>query len=172
MRNTGFGIVLLALTASGCNGSSRELLPVTPTPTAAAPTVSTEPPLSPPSQRPRQPELGTSIAVDQAVSSRVTPDDPLCDPGWRYRCRYFRLAVPRDGVLRVTIQWNPAQLDPYPLDMEIIGPSGSGWLGQIGRGPQRIGRGRVSGGSTYVIEVWSFLTPGEPFELLASLEED
>jgi hypothetical protein len=55
--------------------------------------------------------------------------------------------------------------------MDVIGPSGAGWVGEIAEGPYRIARGRVTGGNTYVIEVWSFSTPHEPFELSTSLEQ-
>jgi hypothetical protein len=54
--------------------------------------------------------------------------------------------------------------------MGVFGPSGAIADGQIGVGLERIARGRVSAGSTYVIEVWSFLTKPEPFELTTSIE--
>jgi hypothetical protein len=81
------------------------------------------------------------------------------------------VVVPQDGVLEVAVRWNVTQTNPYPLDMDVIGPSGAGWVGEIASGPQRIARGRVTRGSTYVIEVWSFLTPPEPFELSTSLQQ-
>jgi hypothetical protein len=59
----------------------------------------------------------------------------------------------------------------YPFDMGVLGPSGAVADGQIGVGLERIARGRVSAGSTYVIEVWSFLTTPEPFDLSTSIEQ-
>jgi hypothetical protein len=124
--------------------------------------------MSPPFRYPSQPAAGASITLGQTISSRITLDDPICDTGWPFRCQYFRLAVPAEGVLEVTIRWSATQLDPYPLDMGVIGPSGEGWVSEFSGQPYRIGRGRVSGG-TYVIEVWSFLVPHEPFELTTVL---
>src|SRR4029453_13694209 len=135
------------------------------------PPVRGDPPRSPGSRRDRQPDLGRTIAVGEIVSSRVTPDDPNCGDPYRFRCQYFRLPGPQGGVLGVTIRWNAAQHDPYPLDLDVIGPSGAGWVGEIATGPQRIARGRVPGASTYVIEVWSFVTPDEPLDLITSLEQ-
>lgn len=165
MRNTHLAIILILLVAYGCDNGGQ--LPAGP---------STIPPAS--SQGARQP-VETPIALGQTVSSRVTDDDPICRKPYPFRCQYFLLPVPEDGVLDVTIWWSAAQRDPYPLDMEVIGPSG-GWSADIpefvGRlpvanGPSRVARGPAIGGSTYVIEVWSFLTPHEPFELITSLEQ-
>ena len=157
MRNTHLAIILILLVACGCDNGGQ--LPAAPSTIAPAS-----------SEGARQPDLGTPIALGQIVSSRVTDDDPICGNPYRFRCKYFLLPVPEDGVLEVMIRWSAAQRDPYPLDMEVIGPS-RGWSAEIANGPYRVARGRASGGSTYVIEVWSFLTPHEPFELTTSLEQ-
>ena len=171
MRNVHLAVILLAFVAHGCDGGSRPL-PSAPSVVPASPTAtSREPVLSPAFQYSRQPDLGTPIALGQIVSSRVTDDDPTCGDVFPNRCQYFRLPVPQDGVLEVTIRWNATQRNSYPLDMGVIGPSGMGWVSEFANGPYRNARGRVSGGGTYVIEVWSFLMPHEPFELIASLEQ-
>ena len=170
MRNAHLVVVFLVFGACGCGDGDRPL-PIAPTAVPTPAPISGEPRLSPPRSRDRQPDLGRTIAVGEIVRSRVTPDDANCGDPYPFRCQYFRLPVPQDGVLEVTIRWSAAQRDPYPLDMEIIGPSGAGWVGEIATGPERIARGRATGASTYVIEVWSFLTPDEPFELITSLQQ-
>lgn len=170
MRNAHVAIVVSAFMAPGCNGGDR-YLPVVPSTVPAPPTTrSGDPRLSPFSQRDRQPDGGTVIAVGRIVSSRVTPEDPTCGTKYPFHCQYFRVPVSQDGVLEVTLRWSAAQRDPYPLDMDVIGPSGDGWVGEIANGPYRVARGRITGGSTYVIEVWSFVTPHEPFELTTSVQ--
>lgn len=171
MRNAHVAVVLLTFAASGCDGGNRQL-PAAPSAVPASPTtVSSDPRMSPSSQRDRQPDVGTLIALGQVVSSRATADDPICGTRYPFHCQYFRLPVSQDGVLEVTLRWSAAQRDPYPLDMDVIGPSGAGWVGETANGAYRVARGRAAGGSTYVIEVWSFLTPHEPFELTTSLEQ-
>ena len=170
MRNAHVTLALVALAAYGCDDAGQQPLTAPSTVSAIATPLSGESRLSPPSQRDVQPDAGTLIALGQAISSRVTDDDPICGSAYPFPCRYFRVAVPQDGVLEITIRWSAALRDPYPLDMDVIGPSGVGWIGEIAEGPRRIARGRVAGGNTYVIEVWSFLTPHEPFELTTSLE--
>jgi hypothetical protein len=171
MRINYLAIVLLASVAYGCGGGSRGLVTAPSAIAPPPPIVPTEPRMSPPFNYPRQTELGTAIALGTTTSSGVTADDPICPDSGAvpYRCQYFRLAVPETGVLDVTIRWSTAQRDPYPLDMGVIGPSGAGWVSEFSNGPYRIARGQVSGGNTYVIEVWSFLTPPEPFELTTSI---
>ena len=105
---------------------------------------------------------------NNCVTDRVADDDPSCGGAYPYRCRYFRVAVPHDGALVVTIRWNcPAS---YPFDLGVYGPTGPVADGQIGVGLDRTARGRVIGGTTYLIEVWSFLTPSASFELSTSIE--
>ena len=160
-------VFLLALGA--CGGSETSRLPVAPSAPATPPLVSNEPSMSPPTRRGSQPDLGKTIPLGETVRSRVAPDDPLCGEAYPYGCKYFRVLVPQDGVLEITVRWSATQSSPYPLDMDVIGPSGAGWAGEIASGPQRIARGLAAAGATYVIEVWSFLTPHEPFELTTSL---
>jgi len=171
MRHVNLAVVVLVLIASGCGGGDRQL-PMGPSAVPAPLPSSGEPRMSPPTLRDRQPDLGRPIPLGEMVSSRVATDDPVCPGPHLFRCQYFRLTVPQDGVLEVTIRWSAAQRDPYPVDMDVIGPSGAGFSGEIASGPYRVARGRVAGGSTYVIEVWSFLTPDEPFELTTLLKQD
>jgi hypothetical protein len=171
MRINHLEVVLLASVAYGCSDGSRGLVTA---PSAIAPPpsiVPTEPWMSPPFNYPSQTALGTTIALGATTSSSVTAGDPICpdSSAFPFRCQYFRLAVPESGVLDVTIRWSASQRDPYPLDLGVIGPSGAGWMSVFSNAPYRIARGQVSGGNTYVIEVWSFLTPHQPFELITSL---
>jgi hypothetical protein len=117
------------------------------------------------------PTTAATIAVGEVVNSQVTMDDPLCDPGWPHRCRYYRLTAPADGVLDVTMRWSSQQPDPYPLDIDVISAIGRmGLPAGVGPGPQRRVTLRVKAGDTYVIEIWSFLSPGEGFELSTTLQ--
>ena len=65
--------------------------------------------------------------------------------------------------------WSTAQADPYPLDIGVYGPTGD-WPAVVGPGAQRYVDVVADAGATYLIEVWSFLTPAEPFELTSSIE--
>ena len=95
------------------------------------------------------------LAFRTTVTDRVADDDPSCGGAYPYCCRYFRVAVPHDGALLVTIRWKvPAS---YPFDLGVHGPTGPVADGEIGVGLDRTARGRVLGGTTYLIEVWSFL---------------
>ena len=108
------------------------------------------------------------LAFGTTVTDHVADDDQSCGGAYPYRCRYFRVAVPHDGVLVVTIRWNfPAS---YPFDLGVYSPIGPVADGQIGIGLERTARGRVIGGTTYLIEVWSFLTPSGSFDLSTSIE--
>ena len=73
-------------------------------------------------------------------------------------------------MLRVTMRWSAAQPDPYPLDIGVMGPNGGEWFPAVGPGTQRYVDVLADAGATYLIEVWSFLTPAEPFELMSSIE--
>jgi hypothetical protein len=167
MRYVRFSVVCFSMLALGCDGSRRSLLPTRPSelpPTATTPT-------SP--QAPRVLTVAaTTVAVGEVVNSRVTPDDPLCDPGWPHRCRYYRLTIAEDGVLDVAMGWSPQQPDPYPLDIDVLGSFGPVSPTQVGPGPRRRVGVRVKAGDTCLIEIWSFLTPGEEFELTTSLQAE
>jgi hypothetical protein len=168
MRNVAvWWVVLSALAANAC-GDERKSLPTAPT--TVIPSTPAAPPQPPPPSPgpPRSLDGGTPIEFGQTVTLAVTSDDPVCGSAYPYHCRQFRLTVPHDGVLVVRLRWSvPAS---YPFDMEIFGPSGTIAEGQIGVGLERIARGRVSGGTTYLIEVWRFLTTAEPFDLSTSIE--
>lgn len=166
MRNVGSLVVLLALVAGGCEGPHRSVV-LGPTP--LAPTASPSPPLPAPVPHPRLAEA-IPLAVGQAITSQTTTDDPLCTPDWPHRCRYFKITAPEKGTLHVTMRWSEAQRDPYPLDIGVIGPNGVEWSADVGPGTQRRVQVEVDADATYVVEIWSFLTPAEPFELTSSLE--
>ena len=159
MRNVGSIMVLLAVAAVGCENPQRALL-LAPTPLASTP-----PPAPVPDPRL---EGASPIVIGETVHSQATADDPLCDPGWSYPCRYFKVTASSHGRLRVTMRWSAAQPDPYPLDIGVPGPFGE-WLAMIGPGAQRYVDVPVDAGATYLIEVWSFLNPAERFELTSSL---
>jgi hypothetical protein len=166
MRKIALWVALSALAVCGC-GDERRPLPTTPS--AILPTPSPEP--RPPAPAPPHLlDLETPIEFGQSDTFTVTSDDPVCGARpYQYHCRYFRVTAPRDGVMVVTIGWKIPE--EYPFDMAVFGPSGGVADGQIGVGLERIARGRVSAGSTYVIEVWSFLTTPEPFDLSTSIEQ-
>ena len=149
MRNVGSLMVLLALAAIGCESPQRALL-LGPTPLTSTP----PPAPSPPPQVPH-PRLADAnpMAIGETVRSQTTTDDPFCDPGWPHRCRYLEVTAPHDGMLRVTMRWSPAQPDPYPLDIGVIGPNGREWLPVVGPGTQRYVDVPAGAGATYLIEV-------------------
>ena len=160
-------VALSALAAYGCS-DERKSSPTAPT--TVIPSVPAVPPQPPPPSPapPRGLDGVTPIAFGQTVTVTVTDEDPMCGSAYPYHCRQFRLSVPHDGVLVVTIRWRiPVS---YPFDMSVFGPSGAIADGQIGVGLERIARGRVIGGTTYVIEVWRFHPTSEPFDLSTSIE--
>lgn len=162
MWKAGSLVVLLALAAAGCEDSKQALV-LGPTPPAGTPA------LPPPVAHPRLADAHL-IAIGETVRGQVTGDDPLCDPTWAPRCRYFKLTAPGAATLRVMLRWSAGQLDPYPLDIEVHGPNRS-WGGAVaGPGAQRYVDVAVEAGATYLIEVFSFLGPAEPFELTTSIE--
>ena len=155
--------VFLAMLALGCDGG-RSVWPTVPSQLPPATTTPTPPP------GPMVPPNAATIAVGDVVKSLVTVDDPLCDPGWAHRCRYYRLTVPADGILDVTITWSSQQPDPYPLDIDVISALGrSGPPAAVGPGPQRRVTLSVKSGDMYTIQIWSFLSPAEAFELSTTL---
>jgi hypothetical protein len=158
MRSIALWIALSTLAVSAC-GDQRRPLPTAPSTFVPTPSLSPDPRL----------DIGTPIDFGQTLTFTVANDDPVCPGAYQYHCRYFRVTVPQDGILLVTIRWKIPM--SYPFDMGVLGPSGAVADGQIGVGLERIARGRVSAGSTYVIEVWSFLTTPEPFDLSTSIEQ-
>lgn len=100
----------------------------------------------------------------------MTQNDPLCDAGWPHRCRHYRLTAPAAGVLKVTMTWSSQVADPYPLDIGVVDPLGRTYYPSVGPGAQRQVSVQVSAGTTYVIEIWSSLSPGEEFELHTAIE--
>ena len=161
-----FSVISFALTALGCGGGSSSVVPTGPS--QSLPPASTVVP----SREPMVPANAATITVGEVVKGQVTGEDPLCDPGGRHRCRYYRLVSPADGILEVTIKWSAQQVDPYPLDVDIINASVRiGLAPAIGPGPQRRTSVRIKAGDAYAIEVWSFLSPSEPFELSTALRQ-
>ena len=159
MRPPAAFVLALGLGMTGC-GDGRVPLPT-------APTTRPEAPLPPPTGTPRT--FSQRIEVGDIVEGVLTAHDPLCDPGWPYRCRYYGLTVPSTGTLLVTIAWNPEISDPYPLDMGVTDERGREWASAANRRGDRIVAIPVTEGATYVIEVWSFRSPDEPFQLRTSL---
>ena len=162
MGHLRFAAVSFAMLALGCDGGT-SVLPTGPSQLPPRATTPTPGPLVPTN--------AATIAVGEVVNSHVTMDDPLCDPGWPHRCRYYRLTAPVDGVVDVTMRWSSQQPDPYPLDIDIISVLGRmGPPVAVGPGPQRRVTLRVKAGDAYAIEIWSFLSPAEAFELSTALQ--
>ena len=165
MRRLGVPTISLVVVMSGCSGS-QPLAPTAPSPVSAPdPHASVD---RVPAATPVQLPAGTPIAIGRSITSRVNPDDPMCAPPWPYRCRYFEFTPPSDGIIEVTMTWSSQVATSYPLDIDIIDAKRTNWPVSVGPGPQRRLRGRVDAGATYLIEIWSFLTPGEEFELISS----
>ena len=162
--------VLLALTAVACEDSKQALV-LRPTPLASPAPPLPAPPPAPPVVIPH-PRLSDAspIAIGETIKSQATADDPLCGEAYPHRCRYFKVTATLSGMLRVTMRWSAAQRDPYPLDIGVYGSGGGEWLPVAGPGTERAVYVPADAGATYLIEVWSFLTPGEPFELTSSIE--
>ena len=114
------------------------------------------------------PAFTQRIDIGEVVRSRATDEDPLCDPGWPYRCRYYGVTVPGPGWLNVTVGWNPALPGEYALDMGIIDEQGREWVSEPA-GPALRNVAVLVTAGTYVIEVWSFWSPPADFELKTSL---
>ena len=165
MRHLPISLLCLAVLASGCDAVST--FPTSPG--AVTPQPSAPPPPPPPVSRS---EVAVDIALGQVVRSHVTDDDPLCDPAWPYRCRYYRLIAPTSGVLNVSIAWSPQARDPYPLDIGVVEERGLEYFPLVGPDTQRQVSLRVTAGRTYVIEIWSFLSPPEEFELRTAIQPD
>ena len=117
-------------------------------------------------RRRRSPER---IDIGDVIRSRVTAEDPLCELGWPYRCRYYGVTVPSAGWLNVTIGWDPELTRRYR----------STWASSTFRGANGSRRQAgsaetcpvpVTAGTTYVIEVWSFWSPPADFQLTTSLQ--
>ena len=171
MRNVGHFVMVLTLGAVACEspqGSS--LLGPTPIPTPSATSTPVSP--RPPAVLDRQLDDATRLEIGETVQGQITTSDPLCDPtsAYAHRCRYFKVTAPHAGLLHVTLRWGSSSRDPYPLDIAVYTLTGGEWLPAVGPGTQRRVDVVVESGGTALVEVWSFLTPGEPFELTSSLE--
>ena len=125
-------------------------------------------PLPPPTRNP-VPAIQQRIDVGQVVRSRVGATDPVCAAGWPYRCRYYGLTAPAGGWLHVTVGWNPQLPSEYPLDMGVIDEQGREWYATAGQPAERAVSLVATAGMTYVIEVWSFMSPDEEFRLETSM---
>jgi hypothetical protein len=104
----------------------------------------------------------------------VTDDDVSCYSG--YRCRYFRVTVPRDGTLEVGMTHAPGTIyfPPLsgPIDMWIRDPLGREfWMD--GRDPkaEEYAHAPAIAGETYEVGVVSYEIPGVTFQLRFSLRE-
>jgi hypothetical protein len=157
-------IVCLVAAAVGCGGSD------VPSPTAAPSVLPPRPIAPPPSAIVPVPAGGIPIGVGEVVVSRVMPEDPLCDPAWPYRCRYFRVTAPTDGLMEVIMRC-PVLAVRYVVDLGVIDTEGRAWFGQpqFVLGPQRSVTLRVAAGATYFVEIWSVDAPGEEFEVRTSI---
>jgi|RhiMetdeSRZDD1v2_1073273.scaffolds.fasta_scaffold335783_3 hypothetical protein len=162
MRHLPVSLLCLAVLASACDATST--IPTAPTPVTPRP-----PAPSPPPAVPRD-AVAVDIGLGEVVRSRVTHDDPLCDPAWAHRCRYYRLTAPTSGLLNVAMTWNRQALDPYPLDVDVVDELGNTYFPSVGPGTQRNVWLSVAPGRRYVIGIWSFTSPPEEFELRSSIQ--
>jgi hypothetical protein len=162
MRHIPVSLLCLAVLASGCDSNTF--------PTAPGPVTSSA--ASPPPVGPRA-DAATSIVLGEMIRSRVTEGDPLCGaPPYQFRCRRYRVTIPASGIFVAVMAWGAEVLNPYPLDIGVLDERGFEYVPSVGPGPQRRVEFRVSAGSTYVIEIWSFLTPHEDFELRTAFHPD
>jgi hypothetical protein len=157
MRRLRFLGLCCAFVALGC-GRTQLPLPAAPSPAPID--------LPPPSPVP-QPSFDHRLQVGELIKTRVTADDRLCGDAFPYRCRHYGLTPRTSGVLMVAMTWGSGE---YPLDIGVYDPQGREWAGHRVEGYRREAVLPVTAGETYVIEVWSFLSPGEEFELSASLD--
>jgi hypothetical protein len=161
MRHLPVSVLCVAVLASGCDSNSFPTAPSPVTPRPAAPSL---PPAIP------RADVATDIALGEVVRGRVADDDPLCEPAWPHRCRYYRLTAPTSGVLNVAMAWGPQVLDPYPLDIDAVDEQRRMYFPSVGPGNQRQLWIAVTAGSTYLIGIWSFVWPAEEFELRTSIQ--
>jgi hypothetical protein len=163
MKQLGYLVVCLSLAALGC-----DRLPAPPTAPTPSPAL---PPLPPvPAPVDPQPPGGEPIEVGETIVTRLTEEDPVCVAARTFRCRHYRLTVPADGRLIVAMSWGEDVHDPYPLDFGVIGPMGETVYSYSYLARSRRAELSVAAGSTYVIDVWSFLAPGTEFVLQSAIQ--
>jgi hypothetical protein len=156
MRRLHSVVICFALAAMGCD--STFIPPTAPTPNPpAAPTPTPVP----------QPRFEQRLEIGEVIKTRVTREDPLCSEGWPYRCRYYGLTPATNGLLNITMTWQNGGV--YPLDFGVYDAQGRSWDAVADAGLRRSVTLPVTAGATYVIEIWSFLEPGEEFELGSSI---
>lgn len=141
------------LVACGCGTQQRFPTSIT------APTVPTVVPALPIAFA----ERFTVMTVDEMVRSRVTTDDPPCVDFPEFRCQYFRLTAPRDGIVDVIITTTHA-VSSQLQDISIRDSQGADIWGPVG-GRVSI---RIKAGEVYQVTVW-YAAPGVEFELRSSL---
>lgn len=157
MRRLHLVMVCLAFMTVGCE-RSQPLAPTTlPTPGPVPPV---RPVLPPPFEQ--------RLEIDEVIKTRITADDGWCGDQFPYHCRHYGLTAKTSGVLQVTMTWWGG--GEYPLDLGVIDSLGREWPALAGPGRRRDVVLPVVAGETYVIEIWSFLFPGEEFELRSAFE--
>ena len=164
MRHLPISLLFLAVLASGCDATTT--IPTAPD------AVTPLPPASPPPPAVRRSDVAVDIALGEVVRSRVTENDPLCGEPWPHRCRIYRVTAPTSGLLKASMTWSPQVRDPYPLDIGVVDERGLESFPHVISGTQREVWVRVTAGSSYFIEIWSFLSPPEEFELRAAMHTD
>jgi hypothetical protein len=101
-------------------------------------------------------ETFSQIEVGEVVHRLVAVDSPECieDPGWK--CQYFRITIPSEGILKIDITLGLGQ-----LDISLADSRGSKlWYPVVAS---------VKAGATYEITAW-YVTPGTEFEFRTSLQ--
>lgn len=137
---------LIGLAALACSRESGPL-PAQPAPVLTQPQPPPQPPPPPPGAS--RIELG-SIVREQLTVSAVPADCPATSvPGLLLPCRHFEVVAPRDGVLRVELDWipQPGAEAAALLVAGVDAPDVSYYLN-----PQ-IRTQRVLAGATYAIRV-------------------
>ncbi len=150
-------VTSLAVCAIACDGAS------VPSPTAPTqpPTLVATGPLLPFVER------YATVTVGDIVRTQVAADDVLCYPP--FYCKYFRVTVPRDGLLEVGLTHAPGAIysgPTTPIDMWIAGSRGGEiWMEFHKPDIEAFSRIRATAGETYQIGVVSYELPGVTFQL-------
>ena len=110
----------------------------------------------------------TVAAVGDVVRAQVTSDDVPCDFG--FYCKYFQVAVSRDGTFEVGLTHARGRIHSAPIDMWIMGAGGSPtWMDGYDPDVESYARMRAVAGTTYEVGVVSYEMPSVSFQLRFSL---
>lgn len=186
MRRLFPAVLWIALAGPACDGgpsmptAPSQPAPPTGFPFGAAPGPATGP--APPTPTPGHlglwpiSETYVRLAVDDAITSRITADDPRCMIHQQQHCRYYRISPAQDGLLEITVRseaMGPTYINA-PLDLYITNVTeqrGKGWDPVFGPGPQMRVSARAKAGEQYQISLYSWTSdvPGVEFDIRAAI---